>query len=152
MIRRKSVTGLAALAVVATSLVQFVGTQVAHASGNTTYTPGTVNLATVENGPWTLSQGDPAFGAPYNESLPTFTPGGTPTQTGGYPNLAVYPAATAPPGPPVRHRGGGHARTGRRLLHQRWGTARDGHPGRRAGEHGAAHVAVLLPLRDADAR
>jgi hypothetical protein len=100
MIRRKSVTGLAALAVVATSLVQFVGTQVAHASGNTTYTPGTVNLATVENGPWTLSQGDPAFGAPYNESVPTYTPGGTPTQTGGYPNLAVYPASTAPPGPP----------------------------------------------------
>jgi hypothetical protein len=100
MIRRKSVTGLAALAVVATSLVQFAGTQGAHASGNTTYTAGSVNLSSVENGPWTLSQGDPAFGAPYDDSLPTYTPGGTPTQTGGYPNLAVYPASTAPPGPP----------------------------------------------------
>jgi hypothetical protein len=100
MIRRKSVTGLAALAVVATSLVQFAGSQGAHASGNTTYTAGPVNLDTVENGPWTLSQGDPAFGLPYNKSLPTYTPGGAPTQTGGYPNLAVYPAATAPPGPP----------------------------------------------------
>ena len=69
-------------------------------SGNTTYTPGTPVLDTVQNGPWTLSQGDPAAGAPYGESTPTFTPGGTPDQSGGFPNLAVYPDADSPTGTP----------------------------------------------------
>ena len=89
-----------AVFVFATPVVGVVGTQVAQASGNTTYTPTTPGLDTVTNGPWTLSQGDPAAGTPYDDSLPTYTPGGTPTQTGGFPNLAVYPAASAPPGPP----------------------------------------------------
>ena len=90
----------AAVSLVAVPLLQFSATPAAHAAGNTTYTVGTPVLDTVQNGPWTLSQGDPAFGAPYNQSLPTYTPGGSPTQTGGFPNLAVYPAASAPPGPP----------------------------------------------------
>src|ERR1700722_18144385 len=101
MNRRASVFSLvAAVALVAVPLLQLAGTPAAQAGGNTTYTVGAPVLDTVQNGPWTLSQGDPAFGAPYNQSLPTYTPGGTPTQTGGFPNLAVYPAATAPPGPP----------------------------------------------------
>ncbi len=101
MIRRKrTLTVAAALAVVMTPLAQAAGTQLAGAAGNTTYTPGSPGLDTVENGPWTLSQGDPTVGAPYSLSLPTYTPGGTPTQAGGYPNLSVYPAANAPTGTP----------------------------------------------------
>jgi 3D (Asp-Asp-Asp) domain-containing protein len=91
----------AAAALVAVPLVQVGSVAVAGASGgNTTYTAGVPSLDTITNGPWTLSQGDSTVGAPYSESLPTYTPGGTPTQAGGYPNLAVYPATGAPPGPP----------------------------------------------------
>ncbi len=101
MNRRTTALRLAVpLSMVATSLVLFTDTQVAKAGSNTTYTPGTPVLDTVQNGPWTLSQGDAGFGAPYSESLPTYTPGGTPTQTGGFPNLAVYPNANAPTGTP----------------------------------------------------
>ncbi len=88
------------LALVVTPLVELSGTSTARASGNTTYTPGTPVLDTVTNGPWTLSQGDPGAGAPYNESWPAYTPGGTPTQAGGYPNLAVYPDSGSPSGTP----------------------------------------------------
>lgn len=87
------------LSLAGTSLV-VLGEGTAHAGSNTTYTPGSPALARVTNGPWTLSQGDSTVGAPYDDSFPTYTPGGTPTQSGGYPNLAVYPASSAPPGPP----------------------------------------------------
>ena len=96
---RRSLTRLIlAMATVAAPLT--VGAVAAQASGNMTYTPETPGVDTVANGPWTLSQGDPNSGAPYNDSLPTYTPGGTPTQSGGYPNLAVYPAAGSPVGTP----------------------------------------------------
>ena len=96
---RRSLTRLIlAMATVAAPLT--VGAVAAQASGNMTYTPETPAVDTVANGPWTLSQGDPNSGAPYNDSLPTYTPGGTPTQSGGYPNLAVYPAAGSPVGTP----------------------------------------------------
>jgi hypothetical protein len=98
--RRPIWTFAVAVTLVATPLVQIATTELAHASGNTTYTPGTVSLDTVENGPWTLSQGDPNDGAPYADSLPTYTPGAADTQPGGLPNLAVYPQSSAPPGPP----------------------------------------------------
>src|SRR5262249_24568748 len=48
--------------------------------------------------PWTLSQGDPNVGAPYDRSLPTYRPGGAPTQTVNgvaYPNVSVYPGGGA---------------------------------------------------------
>ena len=89
-----------ALALTAAPLAQVVAAPLAGAASAVTYTPASPGVDTVENGPWTLSQGDPAAGAPYNRSLPTYTPGGTPTQSGGYPNLAVYPAAAAPVGTP----------------------------------------------------
>ena len=54
-------------------------------------------LDTVTGGPWTLGQGDPAVGAPYNQTLPTFTPGGSPAQPGGFPNLSVYPQGGSNP-------------------------------------------------------
>jgi len=67
------------------------------AGGTTTYTVGTPGLDRVSGGPWTLSQGDPS--APqYASSYPTYTPGAP--LVNGLPNLAVYPAASAPPGPP----------------------------------------------------
>jgi hypothetical protein len=46
--------------------------------------------------PWTLSQGDPTVGAPYDRSRPTFSFGGSPLATFGgvsYPNLSVYPGS-----------------------------------------------------------
>jgi hypothetical protein len=96
---RRSLTRLAlVMTTIAAPLT--VGAVAAQASGNMTYTPETPGVDTVANGPWTLSQGDPSSGAPYNHSLPTYTPGGTPTQSGGYPNLAVYPAAGSPAGTP----------------------------------------------------
>jgi hypothetical protein len=101
MVRRRRVWCLGLVVVlVLTALVETTGTRSASASGNTTYTPGTPVLDTVANGPWTLSQGDPAAGAPYDDSMPTYTPGGTPTQSGGFPNLAVYPDASSPTGTP----------------------------------------------------
>jgi hypothetical protein len=75
--------------------------QAAGASSNSlpiTYTAGTPSLDTVTGGPWTLGQGDPTVGAPYNRSLPTYQPGGSPTITVGgvtYPNLSVYPGGAA---------------------------------------------------------
>ncbi len=100
MIRSRTVRLAAAASVVTASLVGVVGIGVAGASGNTTYTEGSPVLDTVQNGPWTLSQGDSTVGAPYDDSLPTFTPGGSPTQSGGDPNLAVYPNANTPTGTP----------------------------------------------------
>jgi hypothetical protein len=96
---RKSMT-LLALSMATMAVPLTVGAVTAQASGNMTYTPEAPVLDTVANGPWTLSQGDPNVGAPYSDSLPTYTPGGTPTQSGGYPNLAIYPAAGSPVGTP----------------------------------------------------
>ena len=140
------------LALVVTPLVEVAGASAARASGNTTYTPGTPVLDTVANGPWTLSQGDPGAGAPYDESLAHLHarrdahPGGGFPQPGGVSRLRLAFRH------PLRQRGGGHAGAGARLLHRRRGRPRDRHPGRRAGRHRPAHVAVLLPLRHPDAR
>jgi hypothetical protein len=95
---RTKPTLITALGITGASLALFTAT--AFAGSGQSYTAGTPALTEVQNGPWTLSQGDPAAGAPYNKSLPTYTPGGTPTQTGGYPNLAVYPNANAPSSTP----------------------------------------------------
>ncbi|HTT85918.1 MAG TPA: hypothetical protein VMF60_01000, partial [Acidimicrobiales bacterium] len=91
--------GVLALAVSLSATVLWVS-GAAYAGGATSYTPGAPALDTVQNGPWTLSQGDPTVGAPYSESWPTYTPGGAPTQPGGFPNLAVYPGPNAPSGTP----------------------------------------------------
>jgi hypothetical protein len=98
--RSKSLTLAVALSTVAVPVAQLAGAPLAGAASYTTYAPGPPALDTVQNGPWTLSQGDPAAGAPYSQSLPTYKPGGTPTQTGGFPNLAVYPTTNAPTGTP----------------------------------------------------
>jgi hypothetical protein len=89
-----------ALTLVAAPLAQVAIAPLAGATSTITYTPASAGLDTVTNGPWTLSQGDPAAGAPYSQSLPTYTPGGSPSQGGGFPNLAVYPAAASPAGTP----------------------------------------------------
>jgi hypothetical protein len=82
-----------------------IPTATAAALGNTapSYVAGTPVVDTVTGtaanpAPWTLSQGDPTVGTPYDESLPTFTFGGSPlyvdTATGtSYPNLSVYPGS-----------------------------------------------------------
>lgn len=59
----------------------------------TTYTPQSPVLDQVENGPWTLSQGDPSL-APYTSSYPTYSTGGSNYLSDGRPNLAVYPDST----------------------------------------------------------
>jgi hypothetical protein len=72
----------------------------AGASSQTGFRAGTPVLDRVTGGPWTLGQGDPTVGGPYDRSLPTFATGGSPTLTTGgvsFPNLAVYPGATPPP-------------------------------------------------------
>lgn len=64
------------------------------------YAVGTPALDRVTGGPWTLAQGDPTAGGPYDRSLPTYTPGGAPTVSlngFSYGNLAVNPGATSPP-------------------------------------------------------
>lgn len=89
------------LVVAAVGLGLSSAAQAAGASSNSlpiTYTAGTPSLDTVTGGPWTLGQGDPTVGAPYNRSLPTYTPGGSPTETTAgvtYPNLSVYPGGAA---------------------------------------------------------
>jgi len=79
------------------------GTAGALASTGPAYVAGTpvvdAVIGTASNpAPWTLSQGDPTVGAPYDRSLPTYTPGGSPAfsdaATGTtYPNLSVYPGS-----------------------------------------------------------
>jgi hypothetical protein len=72
-------------------------------SNPATYTAGTPVVAQIENGPWTLSQGDPAQ-APYQPNggagaaYTTYTPGGGPTNVIGgvaFPNLSTYPGSGA---------------------------------------------------------
>lgn len=63
-----------------------------------TYQVGTPHLDEVSGGPWTLAQGDPSVGAPYDASLPGYASGGSPTFTLDgvtYPNAAVDPGAGA---------------------------------------------------------
>ncbi|HEY5317574.1 MAG TPA: hypothetical protein VIJ20_06310, partial [Solirubrobacteraceae bacterium] len=92
-------------AVIAAALVLPMALATAGALADTgpSYVAGTPALDTVTGtasnpAPWTLSQGDPTVGAPYDRSLPTFSFGGTPlfadaaTQT-SYPNLSVYPGS-----------------------------------------------------------
>jgi hypothetical protein len=72
-------------------------------AGDTTYTPGTPNVDTIEGGPWNTSQGNASAGAyPFSDLLPTFTPGGPETTSGGVsePNVAVYPGEKEPTGVP----------------------------------------------------
>jgi hypothetical protein len=76
----------------------------AGATTPTAYTSGTPVVATITNGtskaPWNEYQGDPNFSAYSSTSpgtvLPTYTPGGTVTTTGGVsePNVAVFPGST----------------------------------------------------------
>ena len=56
-------------------------------------------LDTVQNGPWTLSQGDPTAGAPYSESMPTTRRGARPPSRAASP---TWPCTRAPrpPGTP----------------------------------------------------
>jgi len=94
-----------ALAAVAAALAvpTSFGTAGALASTAPAYVAGTPVLDTVTGtaanpAPWTLSQGDPTVGPPYDQSLPTFSFGGSPlfsdaaTMT-SYPNLSVYPGS-----------------------------------------------------------
>ncbi len=70
------------------------------------YSAQTPAVATVSGdasnpAPWTLSQGDPKIGAPYDASLPTFSFGGTPLGTYSegtyYPDVS-YPNLSTDPG------------------------------------------------------
>jgi len=79
------------------------GTAGALASPGARYVAGTPVVDTVSGtasnpAPWTLPQGDPTYGSPYDRSLPTFSFGGSPlfadTATAtSYPNLSVYPGS-----------------------------------------------------------
>ena len=90
-----------AAAVIATALSMAFGTASALAWSHPAYFAGTPVVDTVSGtaanpAPWTLSQGDPTVGSPYNRSLPTFSFGGSPVATIGgvsYPNLSVYPGS-----------------------------------------------------------
>jgi hypothetical protein len=85
------------VAVVAAPLAIFAGTQTAVAGGDL-YVPGTPLLDSVQNGPWTISQGDPtAAGCPYPQA--DLLPGYTPVSQTAPPNLAVYPAASTATSP-----------------------------------------------------
>ena len=91
----------ATAAVVVVSLMFGAGTALAWSHPGTRYVAGTPVVDTVSGtaanpAPWTLSQGDPTVGAPYDRSLPTFSFGGNPLATIGgvsYPNLSVYPGS-----------------------------------------------------------
>ena len=88
-----------AVLVSAIATVLAFGAAVAAAAGPA-YVAGTPLLDTVtatasNPAPWTLSQGDPSA-APYDNSLPTFSFGGTPTvefSSISTPNLSVYPGS-----------------------------------------------------------
>ncbi|MGA2012814.1 MAG: hypothetical protein ABSH51_20080 [Solirubrobacteraceae bacterium] len=89
---------IAALALV---VCMAIAAPVASARTGPTYVVGTPVVDTVTGSalnpaPWTLSQGDPTVGAPYDRSLPTFSFGGDPLGTfagTSYPNLSVYPGS-----------------------------------------------------------
>ncbi|MGO9898710.1 MAG: hypothetical protein ACLP0J_03205 [Solirubrobacteraceae bacterium] len=96
--------GAAALAAAGSLALAAPGALAGSAPG---YVAGTPVVATVSGSdsnpaPWTLSQGDPKTGAPYDESLPTFSFGGSPLGTYSegiyfpdvrYPNLSTYPGS-----------------------------------------------------------
>jgi hypothetical protein len=92
--------GLALVATIVPVGALLVAAPASAAPSVTTYTPGPPSLATITNGtataPWNTSQGDPGTTAyPYADLVPTYTPGGPTTTTGGAtePNVAVYPGA-----------------------------------------------------------
>jgi hypothetical protein len=91
-----------ATAVIATAVSMAFGAANALArSAEPAYLAGTpvvdaVSGTAANPAPWTLSQGDPTVGLPYDRSLPTFDFGGNPlAPIGGvsYPNLSVYPGS-----------------------------------------------------------
>jgi hypothetical protein len=98
-LRRLSALCFTVFVLVATSATALALSASASAAGSgTVYSPEAPTVDTVSGGPWNTSQGDASAGSAYpgSDLLPTFTPGGSETLTGGIgePNLAVYPAAT----------------------------------------------------------
>jgi hypothetical protein len=90
-----------AVAVIATAVSMAFGAASALARSRPAYFAGTPVVDTVGGtaanpAPWTLSQGDPTVGLPYDRSLRTFEFGGNPLATidgVSYPNLSVYPGS-----------------------------------------------------------
>ncbi|HUA70231.1 MAG TPA: hypothetical protein VMA96_04100 [Solirubrobacteraceae bacterium] len=98
----RSLSLLCAVAAIAAAISMAFGASSALARSHpASYVAGTPVVDTVSGtaanpAPWTLSQGDPTVGSPYNRSLPTFEFGGNPLGTFGgtsYPNLSVYPGS-----------------------------------------------------------
>ena len=98
-----ALSGLGALALIAVSSFAPVASAAPDWHLGLSYQAGTPQLDLVSGGPWTLAQGDPSVGGPYDRSLPAFASGGAPNLTlsgVSYPNLAIDPGATsAPPYP-----------------------------------------------------
>lgn len=86
-IRNAAMAGLVAAALLTTPLLG-VANAATVGTGGGSYTVGMPVLDQVAGAPWLTSQGDPSVGAPYANSLPTYTP-----PASGTPNLALYPGA-----------------------------------------------------------
>ena len=102
--RLRGLAVLSGLSALALATVSAFGPAASAAPGGhfgLSYQAGTPELDLVSGGPWTLAQGDPSVGGPYDHSLPTFAAGGAPNLTLAgvtYPNVAIDPGATdAPP-------------------------------------------------------